>query len=50
MSYEEYKILRHKAGIQQALHISELSEKDIRNISESGMPPELDSLNEELED
>ena len=50
MSYEEYKNLRHKAGIQQALHISELSEEDIKMIAESKMSPELDYLNEELKD
>jgi PHD/YefM family antitoxin component YafN of YafNO toxin-antitoxin module len=50
MSYEEYKNLRHKAGIQQSMHVSELSEADIKAITESKMPADLEYLNEELED
>ena len=50
MSFEEYKNLRHKAGIQQSLHVSELSEADIKAITEAKMPADLEYLNEELED
>jgi PHD/YefM family antitoxin component YafN of YafNO toxin-antitoxin module len=50
ISYEEYKNLRHKAGIQQSLHISELSEADFKAITESKVPAHLDYLNDELED
>ena len=50
MSYEEYKNLRHKAGIQQSLHVSELSEADVKAITEAKMPADLEYLNEELED
>ncbi len=50
MSYEEYKNLRHKAGIQQSMHVSELSEADIKAITEAKMPADLEYLNEELKD
>ena len=50
LSYEEYKSLRAKAGIQKAMHVSELSEVDIKTISEAKMPPGYEHLNEEMED
>ena len=50
ISYEEYIDLRHKAGIQQAIHVGELSKEDIKAIADAKMPAGLDHLNDELED
>ena len=50
ISYEEFKDLRAKAGVQQSFSVSELSEDDIKLISESKMPPGFEHLNEEMED
>ena len=50
LSYEEYKDLRAKAGIQKAMHVSELSEADLKVIREAKMPPGYEHLNEEMED
>jgi len=47
---EEYKNLRRITGIQQSLHVSELSEADIKAITEAKMPADLEYLNEEIED
>ena len=44
------QLLRLYRKEQRAFHVSELSETDIKSISESKMPPEHDHLNEELED
>jgi predicted RNase H-like HicB family nuclease len=47
---EEYKNLRRIVAIQQSLHVSELSEADIKAITEAKMPADLEYLNDELED
>lgn len=44
------QLLRLFRKEQRAFNISELSEEDMKMIMESKMPPELDYLNEEMED
>ncbi len=43
-------MLRAEAGIQQSMHVSELSEESIKAIKEAKMPPGFEHLNEDMED
>jgi len=48
MSYEDYHRLRR--GIRKALHVTELSDEDMRAIMDAKVPSEYDHLNDELDD